>query len=73
MPKNLALKDLTRAAIRKLPIGTPIFDGNMDIYVKLEETLWESEKGKHITTEVLLRPPHTPLRPYIPTRSGREM
>lgn len=62
---NLALKNLTRADLKKLDLGAPIFDGNMDIYIKRENTMWESETGRHITTETLLRPPHTPLRPYM--------
>lgn len=66
MANNMSLKNLNPAEIRKLPLGTPIFDGNMDIYTKRDNDLWESETGKLITTEALLVYPHTPLRPYIP-------
>lgn len=62
MGHNLAATSLNRAKLTALPLGTPVIDANMTIYVKREHTMWEGEDGHKIQLDSLYCAAHKPIR-----------
>lgn len=60
--RNLAHRAMTRAELMAVPIGTPVVDGDMTIFIKQESAMWRSERGVVITTGTLEK--HSPIKPW---------
>lgn len=65
MGRNLSTPALTWQQIVKLPHNTTIIDGNMDLYTKRTDLMWESETGLMVTSTALVRPRHQPLKLWL--------